>query len=207
MSNINKLLKKAQSGDVDAQFQLGMEYIDKIDYSNALKWLQEAASKDHPGAIFMLGGIYNCGWGVKVDKAKAFEWLNKASALHVNGADFLLSYFYLNGEVVEQDTNKGQLLLAKAAVGGVRDAAALLGKMYYTGAYLSEIDHKKAIQWFKEAYRLGDNESACDLFAIYKGEYDPEDADTKQAEYWKHIVDQLLDEGKLDDEDFNGMLV
>ena len=58
------LLKKAQSGDVEAQFQLGMEYHDKKDYPNALKWLNEAASKDHPGAIFMLGCIYNNGWGV-----------------------------------------------------------------------------------------------------------------------------------------------
>ena len=200
MTKFELLLKKAQSGDIDAQHQLGMEYHNKKDYPNAFKWLNEAASKDHPGAIFMLGCINYNGWGVKVDKAKAFELLNKASELGVHGADYLLSYFYLKGEVVEQDTHKAQLLLAKAAVGGVRDAAAVLGKMYLTGAYLSEIDHKKAIQWFKEAYRLGDNESACDLFAIYKGEYDPEDADPKKADYWHRIVDQLLDEGKLNDE-------
>ena len=200
MKKLYKLLKKAQSGDIDAQLELGLEYLDNKDYPNAFKWLNEAASKDHPGAIFMLGCIYNNGWGVKVDKAKAFELLKKASELGVHSADLLLSDFYLKGEVVGQDTHKAQLRLAKAAVGGVKDAAALLGKMYLTGAYLSEIDHKKAIQWFKEAYRLGDNESACDLFAIYKGEYDPEDADPKQAEYWNRIVDQLLDEGKLKDE-------
>ena len=200
MPNLEKLLKKAQSGDIDAQHQLGMEYHDKKDYPNAFKWLNEAASKNHPGAMFYLGCIHYNGWGVKVDKAKAFELLNKASELGVHGADYFLSTFYLKGEVVKQDTHKAQLLLAKAAVGGVRDAAAVLGKMYLTGAYLSEKDHKKAIQWFKEAYRLGDYESACDLFAIYKGEYDPEDADPKQAEYWNHIVDQLLDEGKLNDE-------
>lgn len=200
MTKIEKLLKKAQSGDIDAQLELGLEYLDNKDYPNAFKWLNEAASKDHPAAIFMLGCIYNNGWGVKVDKAKAFELLKKASELGVHGADFLLSSFYLEGEVVKQDTHKAQLLLAKAAVGGVSDAAASLGKMYLNGTYLSEIDHKKAIQWFKEAYRLGDYESACDLFAIYNGEYDPEDADPKKADYWHRIVDQLLDEGKLNDE-------
>ena len=148
----------------------------------------------------MLGCINYNGWGVKVDKAKAFELLKKASELGVHGADFLLSSFYLEGEVVKQDTHKAQLLLAKAAVGGVSDAAASLGKMYLTGDYLSEIDHKKAIQWFKEAYRLGDYESACQLLAIYKGAYDPEDADPKKAEFWNREVDQLLDEGKLNDE-------
>ena len=200
MNNIDYLLKKAQSGDIDAQLELGLEYLDNKDYPNAFKWLNEAASKDHPGAIFMLGCMYNNGWGVKVDKAKAFELLKKASELGVHGADYLLSTFYLKGEVVKQDTHKAQLLLAKAAVGGVRDAAASLGNMYLTGAYLSEIDHKKAIQWFKEAYQLGDNESACQLLAIYKGVYDPEDADPKKAEFWDREVDQLLDEGKLNDE-------
>ena len=200
MKNLDYLLKKAQSGDIDAQLELGLEYLDNKDYPNAFKWLNEAASKDHPGAIFMLGCIYNNGWGVKVDKAKAFELLKKASELGVHGADFLLSSFYLEGEVVKQDTHKAQLLLAKAAVGGVSDAAASLGKMYLTGDYLSEIDHKKAIQWFKEAYRLGDYESACQLLAIYNGAYDPEDADPKKAEFWDREVDQLLDEGKLNDE-------
>ncbi len=200
MTKLEKLLKKAQSGDVDAQLELGMEYHDKKDYPNAFKWLNEAASKNHPGAMFYLGCIHYNGWGVKVDKAKAFELLNKASELGVHGADFLLSTFYLKGEVVEQDTHKAQLLLAKAAVGGVRDAAAVLGRMYLTGAYLSEIDHKKAIYCFKKAFQLGDYKSACRLFAIYKGAYGPEDADPRKAAYWNDIVNQLLDEGKLNDE-------
>lgn len=201
MPKIEKLLKKAQSGDIDSQHQLGLEYFNNNDYPNALKWLNEAASKDHPGAIFMLGCIYNNGWGVKVDKAKAFELLKKASELGVHGADYLLSYFYLKGEVVEQDTHMGQELLAKAALlGGFGTAAAELGDMNLTGKYMSEIDHKKAIYCFKKAFQLGDYKSACRLFAIYNGAYDPEDADPKQAEYWNHIVDQLLDEGKLNDD-------
>ena len=156
MKKLEKLLKKAQSGDIDAQLELGLEYFDNNDYPNALKWLNEAASKDHPGAVFFLGCKYKNGWGVKEDLAKAFELLNKASELGVHGADFLLSDFYLDGKVVKQDTHKGQLLLAKAATeGGICDAAANLGYMYLTGAYLSEIDHKKAILWYKEAYRLG----------------------------------------------------
>ena len=119
----------------------------------------------------------------------------------MHGADYLLSTFYLKGEVVEQDTHMGQELLAKAALlGGFGTAAAELGDMNLTGKYMSEIDHKKAIYCFKKAFQLGDYKSACRLFAIYNGEYDPEDADPKKADYWHRIVDQLLDEGKLNDE-------
>ena len=55
--NKEELLKKAQSGDVEAQYQLGIEYLVE-DLSIAFKWLKEAASKNHHGALWVLGSIF-----------------------------------------------------------------------------------------------------------------------------------------------------
>lgn len=196
---------KALSGDVEAQYQLGIVYLNQRDFSKTLKWLNEAASKDHTGALLCLGRLYLEGpENFAPDKAKGLELLNKASELNDPEACFSLADYYLLGQVVEQDVHKAQLLFAKAAtVGGMWEAARDLGCFYYTGAHSFEIDHKKAIQWYKEAYRLGDYKSAVFLSGIYSGAYDPDDADPKKAKYWNQVVIQLLDEGKLDDEDFN----
>ena len=192
MTKIEKLLKKAQSGDVDAQYQLGIEYL-VADFSLAFKWLKEAASKNHLDASRILGSIF-------FNKAEHIEQLKREADLNDPVACFVLGQHYLYASGVERDTHKGQELLAKASEGGMALPAFNLGIMYLNGELLSEKDHKKAIHWFKEAYRLGSDVSACALMHIYNGKYDPEDADPKQAEYWNHIVDQLLDEGQLNDE-------
>ena len=57
MKNLDLLLKKAQSGDVEAQYQYGMQYL-FVDLSIAFKWLKEAASKNHHGALWVLGSIF-----------------------------------------------------------------------------------------------------------------------------------------------------
>ena len=192
MKNLDLLLKKAQSGDVEAQYQYGMQYL-FVDSPIAFKWLKEAASKNHHGALWVLGSIF-------FNKAEHIEQLKREADLNDPVSCFVLGQHYLYAVGVERDTHKGQELLAKASEGGMALPAFNLGIMYLNGELLSEKDHKKAIHWFKEAYRLGSDVSACALMHIYNGKYDPEDADPKQAEYWNHIVDQLLDEGKLNDE-------
>ena len=74
-TDINRLKRIAQEGDIVAQFHLGKAYHDgvgvKQDYEKAIFWWVRAAEKDHSDAQFHLGKAYHDGVGVKQDYEKS----------------------------------------------------------------------------------------------------------------------------------------
>jgi hypothetical protein len=75
----NEFRKKAEKGDVDAQFQLGTHYILISEWSEAAKWNRMAANQGHRGSQSNLGGLYMNGLGVLKDFVEAYAYLNIAA--------------------------------------------------------------------------------------------------------------------------------
>jgi hypothetical protein len=77
------LIAKAEGGDPDAQFGLGIQYGSGLgalrDPGQAAQWYRRAADQDHPLAQFNLGMMYADGDGVPRDDAESFAWLWKAA--------------------------------------------------------------------------------------------------------------------------------
>jgi TPR repeat protein len=97
----------AESGDMDAQFRLGIAFLTGrgvlFDERKATEWFNKAAENGHKGAQlqlrsitedmdaqFRLGIAYLTGRGVLLDKRKAIEWLNKAAENGHKGAQLQL---------------------------------------------------------------------------------------------------------------------
>ena len=83
MADGNSLEQQAQSGNMDAQFQLGVQYlygtnVDK-DTSKAAEWFTKAAAQGHVPAIRELGILIASGDGVDPDPEKGAELLGRAS--------------------------------------------------------------------------------------------------------------------------------
>jgi uncharacterized protein len=76
--------KKAEAGDADAQYNLGMKYLDgkgvPRDYTEAVNLLQSAAMQGDARAQFELGRMYNNGKGVQSSYIYAHVWWNLAAA-------------------------------------------------------------------------------------------------------------------------------
>ena len=77
------LVKKANSGDAEAQYSLGNCYfygfgVDK-NLREAVKWLTKAAEQGHTRAQNDLGHCYYSGAGVERNKAEAEKWWDMAS--------------------------------------------------------------------------------------------------------------------------------
>ena len=74
---------KAEAGDRDAQFDLGVMYIIGMgvgrDSAEAAKWYRKAAEQGHANAQNNLGLMYMSGRGVAKDNAEAVKWLGKAA--------------------------------------------------------------------------------------------------------------------------------
>lgn len=87
-------LNKAELGDADAQFGLGLKYGnslgDSLDFEQAAQWYRKAAAQNHALAQFNLGVMYAKGQGVPLDDAESARWLKKAADLGDAGAQFSL---------------------------------------------------------------------------------------------------------------------
>ena len=85
---------KADQGDAEAQFALGLEYGTAQggvqDVVQAAQWYLKAADQNHSSAQFNLGLMYAKGEGVSQDDAKAVEWIQKAAHRGEAGAQFNL---------------------------------------------------------------------------------------------------------------------
>ena len=73
----------AESGDVEAQFYLGLMYaagrVVPQNYKTAVKWYTKAAELGHAKAQSNLGTMYDNGEGVLSSNVKAYMWWNLAA--------------------------------------------------------------------------------------------------------------------------------
>jgi uncharacterized protein len=93
-----KYLAKAQRGDVDAQYNLGIMYYHgegvAKDIDKALHWFQMAAEQDDADAQYNLGLMHGKGEGTKKDHSRSIEWFKKASDQGHAGAKEILEKMF-----------------------------------------------------------------------------------------------------------------
>ncbi len=81
---IEEIKAKAQKGDSESEYKLGILYANGAgvikDATEASKWYRRAAEKGRATAQFALGMFYFLGVGVSQDYLQAHKWLNLSSA-------------------------------------------------------------------------------------------------------------------------------
>ena len=97
----SELLRKAQAGDAEAQYQVGEYYYGykygglnfEKDYREAVKWLLKASEQGHAIAQHLLSSCYKFGDGVDKNYAEAEKWLRKSAAQGYDLAYYSLANF------------------------------------------------------------------------------------------------------------------
>lgn len=154
---IDELKKKAASGDISAQLDLGYMYLYglngiDIDYKQALEYYETAAAKNSSVALNNLGSMYFSGIGVDVDFAKAISFFEKAAKLGSDDAAVNLAIIYLGSDTktkTKADLEKAFALLLQAEKNN-NIAKYLLGYSYFVG-FMTEEDLGKAFTLIKAA--------------------------------------------------------
>jgi len=102
--DIKGIKKLAESGDVEAQFNLGLMYDQgqgvPQNYSEAVKWYRKAADQGHADAQYFIGTMYVQGQGVPLNYTEATKWLKKAAEQGLTDAQFILGGMYYHGQGV-----------------------------------------------------------------------------------------------------------
>ena len=184
-----KLLQLAESGDAEAQYQLGCMYYYgegvEQDCYKALEWFTKSADQDHPAANGMCGECYMNGEGTAQDTNKSAVYFSKGANLGDVYSQYRIGWIFWKTEnytdaipYLEQATDAGDV-----------DAKCLLAKSYYNG-FGVPVDKVKALELFEDAAYTGYAEAQY-LTSICYGFGYGTDVDLDQAYYYcKKAADQ-----------------
>ena len=149
-------LERAQTGDVEAQYNVAMYYGFTYTYSKgsdekAFEWFAKAAHQNHRDAQFRLAEAYRFGRGVEKSEEGTFEWYTKAADLNHPDAQCNLGYYYQEGDgPAEKDLDKAFELFTKAANQNHGESQVMVGSYYNEGWAVKE-NLEKALEWYERA--------------------------------------------------------
>lgn len=140
-----KIVERAQDGNPQAQFELGLQYYSGLggvpkDYQKAFEWWEKSAKQGHAKAQNNLAVMYRKGNGVAQDYQKAFKWFQKAAS---------------QGYAIAQK-NLLDWWQREAQAGNVA-AQFNLGTLYHRGASVPK-DFTKAYTWYAISALNGDKD-------------------------------------------------
>ena len=105
--SLDELKQKAEQGDADAQYNLGLMYYNgegvPQDDTEAVRWWRAAAEQGFANAQSNLGVMYENGEGVPEDDEEAVRWFRAAAEQGLAEAQFNVGLMYANGRGVTQD--------------------------------------------------------------------------------------------------------
>jgi TPR repeat protein len=144
---MKETIRKAESGDAEAQFRLGRMF--------------------EQG----LGRMFDTGRFVRQDYKEAVKWYTKAAEQGDAGAQNNLGQCYRRGQGVPQDYKEALMWLTMAAEQGLAESQNNLGAMYYLGEGVPQ-DYVQAYKWFNLASAQG-HEGAKHNLEIVKNRMSP----------------------------------
>ena len=130
---IDDVRPKAEAGDADAQFKLGLIYENGIGVEassrDAFLWYEKAMRQGHAGSMTALGDMYFDGSGSDPDPSMATFWYLKAAAKGHALAQAKIGYAYAIGLAVQQDTALAYYWLTRAVRAGEESMLPLLERV------------------------------------------------------------------------------
>ena len=214
-SSLDELKTKAESGDVEAQYELGSKYREKIDLTSrreAGKWLRLAAMQGHARAQLELGHLYDpqdMGTRALLDQRYAriidsIKPLYGVSKPH-KFADDSVEYFIY--DILRKDKNSENLAYDSArnaiydslrneydaerwylmaAEQGLAEAQCALGMHYSFGWGKKGLNIKEAFFWLEKAAMQNNSDAQIMLWQHYVAPL-PDVGDLVRAYFWLKI--------------------
>ena len=150
--NLKEIEKLAESGDIEAQFNLGFMFDQgqgvPQNYAEAVKWYRKAADHGHVDAQYFLGTMYVQGQGVPQNYAEATTWLKKAAEQGLTDAQFILGGMYYHGQGVLKSLQAAYVWWSIASESGDKTSKKNLEMLS------SEMTQQQIAQAQKEAAEL-----------------------------------------------------
>jgi TPR repeat protein len=194
-ASTDELIKKAESGDAQAQYTLGVRHLNgegvpKND-AEAVRWFRKAAEQGYPQAQNKLGNSYNSGGGVAKDDVEAVRWWQKAADQGYPNAQSNLGKAYLFGKAVAKDETEAARWFRKAAEQGFAPAQGYLGYIYANGLGVQK-DEVEAVRWYRKAAEQGFAEAQASLGDAYANGLGVQKDEVEAIRWYQKAAEQGL---------------
>ena len=175
--------KKAQGGDSEAQFKMGLRYWnsppDPTGNKEMQKWFRKAAEQGHAKAQCRLADSYNTAFGDNaVDHAEAFKWYRKSAEQGDSEAQCNLGYMFENGQGTSNSIPDAWKWYSASANQNYGRAQCELGKLYERGKGVAQ-NMSQARTHYRAAADLGDESGLRSWLDCYMDLYDPNKVEFK----------------------------
>ena len=164
--------KMAEGGDAEAQYRLGLCYLDgkgtEFDSDKAYIFFKKSANQGNSDAMVKMGWFYERGVVVKHDLKKAFEWYKKAADLDNADGNYHVGLCYENQIGVEFDRKTALLYYKTAAQSGHENAEVGMGRCYL---YNDRPNKEKAKEIFERLATKNNSAAKCGLGMYYENEH------------------------------------
>ncbi|MBB6637629.1 ankyrin repeat domain-containing protein [Cohnella thailandensis] len=162
MISLQQLTRLAESGNADAQYDLGLYYLygegAQKDVAKGAFWTLKAAEQGLVDAQTMAAALYYDGTGVPESKERSIYWHYRAAQQGDVSSMAFVGIAYSIGEGVDKDDAKAVEFLIPAARQGNKFAQENLADLYLEGRGV-ERDIEQAVHWYQKAAEQG-SESA-----------------------------------------------
>lgn len=151
-------VKSIQSGSVNGRVKLSELMENKMCISQAESRrisMLELENKGDGTAVYILGLIFNYGWGVEKDKPRSFNYFEKGALKYNNlGCMAALGSIYAEDNGVPKDEAIAAEWYRKAAQQGDAEAQCNLGEHYFDGRGVTR-NKATAAEWYRKAGEQG----------------------------------------------------
>jgi len=137
-ASLSALQAWAESGDVGAQYDLGLTLADS-DAKAAGRWFEGAALQGYGPAAYQMGLMQS-------EPKRAVEWYSMASAMDHIGAQYKLGDAYLNARGTAMEPEWGMMWFERAARAGSAGAQHALGVAMASGV-AGSVQRREALVW------------------------------------------------------------
>jgi TPR repeat protein len=163
--HLEELEKAAQSGNAEAQTQLGLlmatgEHVEQ-NLEGAHSWFLKASEQGEVTAMFNLGIMFEKGLGTDTDPGEAALWYWQAAEQGDTGARMKLGTMLIMGRGFSEGSSVTKAIEA-AAEKGHPYAQSFLAKLYLDGLGLDQSD-ELAEKWFQRAAEQGDESAIFNI--------------------------------------------
>jgi hypothetical protein len=184
----NWLLKAAQQGHAQAQYQIGVMYRTgsgvEQDTEQSLYWITKAKDNGLTRAQADLARYYEEGRGLVRNERLAAKIYAQAAEKGDAYAAYMLAAMKNNGKNIKQDPKGAVRLLKQAANQGDVYAIYALGNVYYQGQNGVAVDEQKGLELFIQAAEKGLSAAQVTLAKIYERGDMHMKPNGAQAVYW-----------------------
>ena len=147
----------------DVKVALAYLYCDRENYSQAMEWAKKAADQGNVKGMYIVGMLYDSGWGVEKDFTKAFQFYLRGAELGNAFMQYKVGAAYWQGMGVEVDMQKAKDWFLKSAEQGDEEGQWALGLFYVANSR----DFAAAAPWFDKAAKQNHEQAQCALGKLY----------------------------------------